>query len=154
MSQKQYRYRIESIDVPLKALVTPPAELNITDADFNFNFTIDINVDAKKDLAFAITTIRIAPIKNQEAILAQLMTVVGFKFEEFSEIFELAENNKYNMPLEVEITLKTLGYSTTRGILYSELKGTFLQSALLPVINLQDIIIKDRAKIESEKKEL
>lgn len=58
-------------------------------------------------------------------------------------IFEIANfddyidemNKKLTLPDVIFLTFNSIGISTTRGVMFSQFKGTFLHNAFLPVID-------------------
>ena len=142
---------LSSIDVPIKAMMFPPPEIPFSnELQYNFEWICDLKVDTQQKIAFGITTVYITP-KDSKVRLANLQTACGFQFEDFESVFAQDESGVFNVPVEVEIILKTASYSTTRGILYMELKGTYLHQNLLPLVNLADMILNDRKKAEKSK---
>jgi len=145
MAQKQYHYRLSNIEVTNKFVGYPTNGVPLPKIeDLQIHYVIDVKIDFENKLAFAITSITIHPPQDENMKLAQLEVVCSFMFLEFDEIFLKQEDNIFTMPVEIEILLKTSCYSTSRGILYCELKGTYLQGAFLPLENIGGRIMEDR----------
>lgn len=72
--------------------------------------------------------------------LAFFKTALVFEIFEFDEIFKNVGEDKYDIPVGLEILLKSAGISTTRGIIYSEVRGTYLHGAVLPLIDMATLI--------------
>ena len=61
-----------------------------------------------------------------------------FSFKDYNEIIQEVDNTKVNIPDDLLITLMSVSYSTTRGILSMFTDGTDYQDVLLPLVNIQE----------------
>ena len=67
--------------------------------------------------------------------------------DNFDDYFTKNEKeNKYEVPEELEIVLKSAGISTSRGIIFSELEGTYLQGIILPLVDIASLVKKNIKK--------
>lgn len=152
--QKQYRYRLSNIEMPLKFVGFPTNGVPIPKPEtLSFNYVLDVQIDSQNKIAFGVTNVTIFPPEDRTMKLADFQVVCSFQFEDFDEVFVKGEADIFTMPVEVEISLKSICYSTARGVLFSELRGTYLHFAFLPVDNiglkiLEDRKARDAAKIE------
>lgn len=111
-----------------------PTEPNAAVTTFNFNINIESRADAPNRLVFVIVHIE---IKNDDHSLALGALSVSSIFEivNFDEIIKIDENGKLEIPQRLIETLNTIAISTTRGVMFSTFKGTFLHGAILPIID-------------------
>jgi len=67
-------------------------------------------------------------------------TVVNCEFilKDFEDIIKQDENQQVNIPDDLLITLLSVSYSTTRGIIASLTAGTEYQNIFLPLVNIQE----------------
>lgn len=112
--------------------------------DYAFNFMIDLKLMKKQKLA--VVNIYVEVKDNSGAKLADLTTLSAFEFPDFDNVFTLKEDNRYDLPFDLEVYLKELAVSATRGILYSEFRGTHLHNVIMPLLDLRSIIQIDRKK--------
>ena len=61
-----------------------------------------------------------------------------FIFKDFKEIVKEIDEHKVDIPDDLLITLMSVSYSTTRGILAMLSSGTDYQQVFLPIINIQE----------------
>lgn len=150
MEKKNKSYKIDFKGIELVSkLLEEPKELQGGEIKFHFNFISDLKLFPPNKTVFIVTEITISEtISNRK--LALFKTLCMFTFPDFENIFKLREDDKFDIPLNLEITLKSAGISTSRGIIYSELRGTYLSNATLPLIDIASIIINDRRKLNNE----
>jgi hypothetical protein len=148
MSTKLINITLQRIDLVSKSIEVPPANL-ISPDEISFNFVVDIKLGAPEKLAVVVTDISILWPKEDNKRLAFFKTVCVFHFPGFDEIFTAIEDGRYEIPFDIEVMLKTTGLSTTRGMIYSDIKGTYLHGALLPLVDINKIIRDDREKAKN-----
>ncbi len=142
MSFEKYKIAFGAIELLEKNLITPnyPQEkLNV----FNYSFTVAITVNDYQKIAFANTEIVIINADSQDKV-AFFKTLCIFEIQEFEKIFIKNSEGVFDMPEDLEILLKSIGISTTRGIIYSEVRGTFLHGAIMPLVDIPAIVMAQR----------
>lgn len=130
----QIQYKINGIDLIEKHLNRfdnlPPT------AEYNFQISSQ-TIFAKEPLPLIVifTSIELNMIGNPD-LLAKFLIAVGFQVLNPEVIFKDSPETKIVWPPEVENFFKSIAISTARGILFSELRGTPLHNAILPVIDM------------------
>ena len=66
--------------------------------------------------------------------LGQVNASCLYYVENFEQYFN-KEKNALNLPQGVITMLNSISISTTRGVMYGVFRGTFLNGAILPVVN-------------------
>jgi hypothetical protein len=155
-----YKIRFVAIEIMSKSIVEPPKEIVEIQAGnnapspitFNFNFLVDIKLGAPQKVAVVITNVTIFEAKENTE-LARFKTACIFELPDFDVIFKKLAENLYDTPEDLEIILKGSGISTTRGIIFSELRGSYLQGAVLPLVDMATLVKdqKRKAKEQAEK---
>jgi len=110
-----------------------PVVQNAAITSFNYNINIESRADAANKLVFVIVHVQIKN-DNQTNILGALSVSCVFEIENFEEMIKTEPDGKLNIPQPLIDTLNSISISTTRGIMFSTFKGTFLHNAILPVI--------------------
>lgn len=129
---------IEMLGFSLK----PPATPNISLERFNFNIELESRVDTINTTIFIIVHIDINS-EDQKQLLGSLTLSCIYNILNFDEIITPnAEGEITSLPAPLMEMLSSISISTARGVMFSTFKGTFLQNALLPII--------DTAKVNSE----
>jgi hypothetical protein len=123
--------QIRAIEL-LNSSLKLPANTSIT--NFNFNINIESRIDAPQKYVFVIVHVE---IKNddQSIILGALSVSCIFDILNFEEVIKVETDGKLNIPQQLIETLNTISISTTRGVMFSTFKGTFLHGAVLPLVD-------------------
>ncbi|MCB0514931.1 MAG: hypothetical protein R2798_02070 [Chitinophagales bacterium] len=134
------KYNEFSAELEIKAIellnssIKIPANPNKSVTSFNFNTEIESRVDMSSKLIFVIVHI---DVKNddQSIILGSLSVSCIFEIGNFAKIVKLGADGKIDIPLKLIETLNSISISTTRGVMFSTFKGTFLHNAVLPIVD-------------------
>jgi hypothetical protein len=131
--------QIRAIEL-LNGSLNLPANPNTPVTNFNFNISIESRADAVNKLVFVIVHVE---IKNDDysIVLGALSVSCIFEIVNFKDVIKVEADGKVNIPQRLIETLNIISISTTRGVMFSTFKGTFLHSAVLPIIDpkqLQD----------------
>jgi hypothetical protein len=136
MAEQVYNIKIIRIDIVDKAILRTPIEIKETD-EFRFDLkTQSVRIGTEKDTLGTFVSVSVSLLDKPEVKLGLLTIVVVFQINDFDITFQPNEKNEYIIPNELENVLKSVSVSTTRGVLYSEFRGTPLHRAVLPIIML------------------
>jgi hypothetical protein len=154
MSQKSFKIKFVGAEFISKNLSQPPDEIlkDQKPQDFNFDFLVDVKVDAPRNSALALTDLSISD-KGKKNILSSYKTICVFELQDFDKLFIKVADNQYDMDVDLEIILKSTAISTTRGMIISELKGTYLHGAILPLVDMASLIKAQRAEREKQNRQ-
>ena len=122
----------------LNSSLTLPANPDITVTNFNFNINIEIRSDTMNKLVFVIVHIDIKNDGHSE-VLGALSVSCIFDIVNFEDVIKIEADGKVNIPQRLIETLNIISISTTRGVMFSTFKGTFLHSSILPIIDPQQL---------------
>jgi hypothetical protein len=125
--------QIKAIEL-LNGSLNLPANPNTPVTNINFNISLESRADADNKLVFVIVHVE---IKNDDysIVLGALSVSCIFEIVNFQEIIIIEADGKVNIPQHLIETLNIISISTTRGVMFSTFKGTFLHSAVLPIID-------------------
>ena len=130
-------FRIKDIEL-LEISLNQPLEPLKNQTIFHFNLGLEQKIYADIKLVKVITKIGVSQ-DNNEAQLASI--TVGCIFEVINlEEFIDTKTKQVNLSESILNTFNAISISTVRGIMYSQFKGTFLQHAILPVIDTAAIM--------------
>ncbi|HQS24625.1 MAG: hypothetical protein B7Y11_09930 [Sphingobacteriia bacterium 24-36-13] len=130
--------QIKAIELLNNSIILPPDAKNpIT--NFNFNLNIESKADVTKKLVFVIVNVQ---IKNddQSLIIGTISVSCVYEIFNFEEAIKIEVDGRINMPPKLVETLNIISISTTRGVMFSTFKGTFLHNAFLPIIDPKMLI--------------
>lgn len=126
------QFRIVALDVLEANLVAPTQNLP-KQIMFQFDVNLEHRWNTKDNIFIVITSISIFS-NEKEHKLATFKTNTVFQVEELENYVD-TENNKTKIPTDVILDINELAISTTRGSLFSFLRGTYLHNAVLPIID-------------------
>lgn len=125
---------IELLNGSLQLPLTPKSAIT----NFNFNISLETRADAQNKLVFVIVHIEIKN-EDQSVNLGALSVSCIYEIANFEEVIKIDEEGKIDIPRPLIDTLNIISISTTRGVMFSTFKGTFLHNALLPIIDPKQI---------------
>lgn len=129
--------------------------VNYVNVGQEFGFRYEINVDSKvrAEIKTVVVLVNVSIKNEKDALLVNIAVVFSFEVKEFEKYIILKDSGLYEVPDVLDEIFRQVSISTTRGIIYSELRGTYLHSAIMPVVfPKQAIKEKDVAVLETLKK--
>ncbi len=133
--EKIYNYRLHGIDLMEKCLYQVPIDIN---TQFNFTVSTQGAIDNNRKIVVIVVDIILKKLNDTE-VVAKFTGALGFELQDFENVLDKSDNGVYLLPDVLENNLKMISISTMRGIIYSELRGTSLNSAILPVVTLDSL---------------
>lgn len=132
MAQAQ-NIQIKNISINEFAIVRPQEEIKQGQA-FNFDIKFNHSVVIEQSLVNVITTVSIFG-SDKNKIFSRLQTVSGFQINQ-PEFASQDKDGNLTLDKSIAADINTVALSTTRGILFSQLRGTYLHNALLPIVDM------------------
>lgn len=129
-----------NIDMQIKAIellnssLILPANPTIPINNFNFNISLENRANATDKLVFVIVHVKIKN-EDQSIILGGLSVSCIFEIVNFEKNVTIEPEGKIKLPKQLVDILNSISISTTRGVMFSTFKGTFLHGAVLPIID-------------------
>lgn len=124
-------YKINGIELLSFSIQSQPP--NEYSEIFKFNIQQEEKTNAEKKIIIIFTSITIRNFEDRET-LASLHVACGFEFTDFDDVFKKNKEETYLIPHELNIAINRISIATTRGILFNELRGTYLQNSILPIL--------------------
>jgi len=141
--QTKFQIKFKAIELLAKTLEPPAAGME--PKEINFQFSLDLKVAPEQKTVGVFTDVALLQIpEGKRLAFFRLLTL--FEIVNFQEVVKEVHENLYDIPAQVEILLKSTGLSTIRGVIYSELRGTHLNNAVLPLIDIASIVMDARRK--------
>ena len=128
-------YRISALEL-LNLEIKHPKQDQMDLNTFHFDLKLQHRINAEKNLVFVITTINILD-KDKTTQVGHMETSCIFHVENFNDY--IGEDNQARFPDSFIAEINAMAISTTRGIMFSEFKGTFLHKAVLPVFKNEQL---------------
>lgn len=137
MVQQTINFKIDGIDLIEKVMHRHTSEQGEI---FNFNLrTQSVNPNDQDNLLLVFTEVNISTTKSKD-LCARFLVGMGFNIESLNSHLIKEEDGNTRIPREFEDFFKMIAISTTRGIIFSELRGTSLAGAILPPIFAQQLV--------------
>lgn len=114
-----------------------PLELERT---YNFNINIEQRINNEEKLVIVVTSVDLIHEGDQQCH-ASIKTSCIFLIENFQD-FVVADTYQVNLPDQFVVTLNSISLSTTREIMFSGFKGTFMHNLYMPIVNPSTLVIK------------
>jgi len=129
---KQFKFQIKGIEIIETSLVAPKKRID-SKTVFGFDLQLKQSFNLEKDLAIVTCTINVLNngTKNK---LGHISAACLFYVEKLEQYID-TEKNIASFPESTVVMLNSISISTTRGVMYGIFRGTFLNGAILPVIN-------------------
>jgi hypothetical protein len=129
--QKEIGFQLKSIELLDSCIITP--KRNPTPIKFTFEIGIEQKFSLENKLMFVLCEVAIFSENNgnKEELLGNLKSNCIFELENINPV----KNNKIDLSAELSTLLNSITISTTRGLMFSFFKGTFLHNAILPVVD-------------------
>lgn len=130
MDKTIVNFQIDNIEINKIAISEQPAKYN--PEQFNFNLKIEHRFNLEEELIAVVASAQILAGKKDK--LANIEINVFYKVENLKN-FENKKDRKMELPSEFITAINSVSISTLRGVMFSQLRGTYLHNAFLPVIN-------------------
>lgn len=139
MENSQIKFRLKEIQIISKKVAQPPIHIIINGIqnEMLFDMKSDFKVDAEKKIVAVITYTGIRELQSEE-YLADFSFAYLFEVIDFDKYIKLTSENVFHIPEQLVPTMKQVAISTSRGIIFSEVRGTYLHNVMMPIINIQD----------------
>jgi hypothetical protein len=103
---------------------------------FEFNVRQDRKTNADKGVIIIYTIISINE-SGKENTLVNLEVACGFEIHSFESIIKKEGENDYSIPHDLNIAISKMSIAISRGILFSQVRGSYLQDLTLPLLPIE-----------------
>lgn len=128
-------FRMDGIEV-INFSLNPPIAMEESKETFEFSIELEQKTNADKKLIIVFTSIDIKDSESKNA-LANLRVACGFEITAFDLVIKRNKDGQYAIPHEISIIVNRVAIATTRGILFSQLRGSYLQKSILPLLHFE-----------------
>lgn len=135
MSEEQIEFRFAGIQTIEKSLTA--LKLGETTAGFNFEVKVETKVQAEVGSVIIAVMVKIRN-DTRKSILATYEIWCIFQVIDFDKKILKNEIGLHVIPDILQKTFLPVSISTARGVIFSDLIGTYLQNAIMPVIYMTE----------------
>ena len=139
MEQINVNFQLKGIELIAINLNQPQIPLP-PERGYNFNINIEQRINNEEKLVIVTTSIELIHEADKQCHASIKVSCI-FLVENF-QAFYSATNNQVKLPDQFIVTLNSISLSTTRGIMFSQFKGTFMHNVFLPIVNPSAITTK------------
>ncbi|WP_422358580.1 hypothetical protein [Reichenbachiella sp.] len=134
MTQKKdkFKFQLKKVELLESTLVTPTKNLE-KEVIFNFDLKLEHKFSTESKIGIIVCTVDTF-LESKEDNLGNIKASCIFDLPELEQYFD-PETKKGNLPDQLALLLNSVTISTTRGIMFSEYRGTFLHNAILPIVD-------------------
>lgn len=126
-------FGIQNIEILEKSFsVTQLVENRVPETQYELSF--DIQVDENSQFIIDVLHVKIKTIHN-DFVVGSLSISCTFLITNFQEVVKKNSQNSVTIPDSLIETLNIITIGTARGIIFNELKGTWLHKSILPIID-------------------
>lgn len=125
--------QLKSIEL-LKESISLPSGPGVSLNNFNFNISLESKADATNKILFVVVSVEIRS-EDQNLILGSLAVSCIYSIVNFDKVVKIETDGKLDIPQPLVELLNSISISTTRGVMFSAFKGTFLHNAFLPIVD-------------------
>lgn len=131
--EKNIQFKFHSLQENIVNINSKPSDFD--DSSFNFSITATQKVNETSNLLIVVVHV-IIENNNSTYTLATIEVYCAYEIINFSEYIKSDDKGVYCIPDILTGQTNLISISTTRGYMYSILKGTYLQKAFLPIVTL------------------
>lgn len=132
--KEKLSYKIDKIELVEFSIHQRPKLNNIDEIEFKFNIYITSQVVAEQNLIIQRVEIEMS-YKETEVKLAEIILLIGYNITPFDKYVKLIPGKKvYEIDNNLDKIIRNISIGTSRGFLFSKLQGSYLASAVLPII--------------------
>jgi hypothetical protein len=106
---------------------------------FLFGITLMHDIAREKKLIFVIATVTIKSLEEKKDVGSISVSLI-FEIENFEEVVTILDEKNFKLTEALKDVLNSISISTTRGVMFSTFKGTYLHNALLPIVDPRQLI--------------
>lgn len=132
IQKEEIKFLIKGIELLDSNIIYPKAPL-IGEVVFKFNINVEIKIVNEQSLIMAIVSVDILDNKTIDKYGFIRVNCI-FGIENFAS-FVNSETKKVDFPKPFLTSLNSIALSTTRGIMFDQFRGTFLNGAILPILD-------------------
>lgn len=125
-------FQIKAVELLDSEIHTPQIQLP-QKIDFIFDISLEQRFSLEKDLIIVVCSIKTFRPDTPEQTLGFIKSSCIFEVKELGKFIK--NKNEVKLSKDFITTINSVSISTTRGLMFSVFRGTFLHSAVLPLIN-------------------
>jgi hypothetical protein len=137
-------FQIKNIEI-LEVILSFPANILQDNKLYHYNISLQHRINQETKLIFVDTTVEILH-QDKKTRLGLLKATCIYFVESLMDFKAETDEKLFDLPELFTTTLNSISLSTTRGIMFSQFRGTYLHNAVLPVIDPKGFQLEKKTK--------
>lgn len=130
--EQEFNFQIKGIEILETSINEPKTPIN-SNTVFGFDVKVEQSFNVEKKLGITTCTINVVDNESRNK-LGHIKASCLFHIENIDKFVD-NEKNTVSLPDSVIIALNSVSISTVRGVMFGVFRGTFLNGAILPLVN-------------------
>lgn len=131
-NKNQFKFQVKGIEIIDTSIVKPKNKIDANTL-FGFDIQLEQSFNLKTELVIVTCTIVVLD-NNAKDKLGHINASCLYSVENLIQYFD-KKSNTCNFPQGVTTMFNSISISTIRGVMYGIFRGTFLNGAILPVVD-------------------
>jgi hypothetical protein len=137
-------FQIKGIEL-VEVSLNPPSDSQKKTKVFQYNINLEHRIIPENKWFLNRLNIDIYT-DDQKTRVGHIQTVINFEINNFDAFLD-EEKTKIDLPEDIITTFNSISISTTRGIMFSQFRGTYLHNAILPLVDPKSLVKQDVPKL-------
>lgn len=125
-------FQIKGVEL-IESCINPTSNTLAPEMIFNFDINMEHRVNPENDILIVVCSVSVFSEKRDEQ-LGKLKAGCIYLINDLKQ-FVNPETKALELPEPVATALNSVSISTTRGLMFSMFRGTYLHNAVLPVVD-------------------
>lgn len=125
-------FQIKGVEL-IESCINPASNTLAPEMIFNFDINMEHRVNPENDILIVVCSVSVFSEKRDEQ-LGKLKAGCIYLINDLKQ-FVNPETKALELPEPVATALNSVSISTTRGLMFSMFRGTYLHNAVLPVVD-------------------
>ncbi|MEI6436949.1 MAG: hypothetical protein WCP32_19155 [Bacteroidota bacterium] len=126
------KFQIRAIELLETCINSPKLPLG-EETVFQFDINLEHRIVAEKGIVIVICSVSVLN-EDREQLFGKLKSSCLYDVENLSEFIN-PDTKSVELPEPFGVTLNSVSLSTTRGLMFSFFRGTFLHNAIMPILD-------------------
>ena len=136
----KFSFKIEGIEL-LEYSLKAPQTILPDNLEYKFEIGIEHKISIELSKIFVICSIAIhCESENTQFAHAKISCI--YDLPDVDKFMD-KENNKIQLPEIIGVTLNSISISTSRGVMFTLLRGTFLHNVILPIVDPKTLALTE-----------
>ncbi len=132
VSPKQLTFKIVTIEI-MESILNQPLAPILEGNIFQFDISLEQRINSSEGFVIVLCTINILN-NSRDQQLSRIKSSCIFAVNDLDSYTD-KKTGIVNLPEDFRVNLNSIAISTSRGIMFSFLRGTYLHNAILPIVN-------------------